>query len=157
MQCTFQENFSLKWLRLRTFLDFFCLRLPTTENEPNNVCFEENEEDSDDDDDIQINFDKVVSTSTTNKKLLFVYQSSIMQRLQSYASSLILFDTINLTTTYALPLFFKVVKTNVNYQVRHRFIYPIKTYIHLNTFNLPYITVLVAKQALFPSSIQHYF
>ena len=99
MQCTFQDNFSLKWLRLRTFLDFFCLRLPTTENEPNNVCFEENEEDSDDDDDIQINFDKVVSTSTTNKKLLFVYQSSIMQRLQSYASSLILFDTINLTTT----------------------------------------------------------
>ena len=34
------------------------------------MYFEEDEEDPDDDDDVQINFDKVVSTNTTNRELL---------------------------------------------------------------------------------------
>ena len=42
---------------------------------------EEEEEDPDDDDGVQIKFDKVVNTNTTNGKLLFVYQSPNMQRL----------------------------------------------------------------------------
>ena len=109
---------------LPTFLDFFCFRLATAENESNNVHSEEDEEDSDDDDDVQIKFDKVVNTNTTNAKLLFVYQSPNMQRLyQRYASSLIMLDATYRTTKYALPLFFMVVKTNVNYQVRHRLFY----------------------------------
>ena len=117
-------NFSPKWLNLPTFLDFFCFRLATTENESDNVCSEEDEEDSDDDDGVEIKFDKVVNTNTTNGKLLFVYQSPNMQRLyRRYASSLIMLDATYRTTKYALPLFFMVVKTNVNYQVRHRLVY----------------------------------
>ena len=45
------------------------------------------------------------------------------------------------TTKYALPLFFMVVKTNVNYQVHHRLVYH---GIHII-------------QAYFPSSIYQYF
>ena len=42
---------------------------------------EEEEDDPDRDDGVQIKFDKVVNTNTTNGKLLFVYQSPNMQRL----------------------------------------------------------------------------
>ena len=70
---------------------FFCFSLATAENESNNVYSEEDEEDSDDDVGVQIKFDKVVNTNTTNGKLLFVYQSPNMQRLhRRYASSLIM-------------------------------------------------------------------
>ena len=111
-------------MNLPTFLDFFCFRLATAENESINVHPEEDEEGSDDDDDVQIKFDKVVNTNTTNAKLLFVYQTPNMQRLyRRYASNLIMFDATYRTTKYALPLFFMVVKTNVNYQVRHRLFY----------------------------------
>ena len=55
-------NFSPKWLNLPTFLEFFCFRLATAENESNNVYSEEDEEDSDDDDGVQIKFDKVFDT-----------------------------------------------------------------------------------------------
>ena len=85
---------------------------------------EEDEEDSDDDDGVQIKFDKVFNTNTTNRKLLFAYQSLNMQSLyRPYASSLIMLDATYCTTKYALPLFFMVVKINVNYQVRHRLFY----------------------------------
>ena len=94
---------------------------------------EEDEEDSDDDDDVQIKFDKVVNTNTTNGKLLFVYQSPNMQRLyRRYGSSLIMLDATYRTTKYALPLFFMVVKTNVNYQVRHRSFYHGTHIIHVH-------------------------
>ena len=42
---------------------------------------EEDEEEPDDDDGVQIKFEKVFNKNTTNGKLLFVYQSLIMQRL----------------------------------------------------------------------------
>ena len=94
---------------------------------------EEDEEDSDDDDDVQIKFDKVVNTNTTNGKLLFVYQSPNMQRLyRRYGSSLIMLDATYRATKYALPLFFMVVKTNVNYQVRHRLFYHGTHIIHVH-------------------------
>ena len=64
-----------------TFLDFFCFRLATAKNESNNVYSEEDEEDPDDDDGVQIKFEKVFNKNTTKGKLLFVYQSLIMQRL----------------------------------------------------------------------------
>ena len=120
-------------MNLPSFLDFFRVRLATAENESNNVHSEENEEDSDDDDDVQIKFDKVVNTNTTNGKLLFVYQSPNMQRLyRRYASSLIMLDATYPTTKYALPLFFMLVKTNVNYQVRHRLFYQGTHIIHVH-------------------------
>ena len=105
-------------------LRFFLFQVRTAENESINVYSEEDEEDSDDDDGVEIKFDKVVNTNTTNGKLLFVYQSPNMQRLyRRYASSLIMLDATYRTTKNALPLFFMIVKTNVNYQVLHRLVY----------------------------------
>ena len=49
---------------------------------------------------------------------MFVYQSSHMARLlQKYGNGMCLVDATYKTTRYALPLFFLVVKTNVDYQV----------------------------------------
>ena len=57
------------------------------------MYFEEYDEDSDVDDGVQNNFDKVVSTNTTNRKWRFVYQSPNIQRLhRRNGSSLILLD-----------------------------------------------------------------
>ena len=111
-------------MNLPTFLDCFCFRLATAENESNIVYSEQDEKDSDDGDGLQIKFDKVVNTNTTNGELLFVYQSPNMQRLyRCYACSLIMLDATYRATKYALSLFFMVLKTNVNYQVRHRLVY----------------------------------
>lgn len=53
-----------------------------------------------------------------SSRLLFVYQSKTMMRLyRRYAPHLILLDATYKTTKYALPLYFLVVKANVNYQV----------------------------------------
>ena len=135
-------HFSPKWLNLPTSLDFFYFRLATAENESNNVYYEEDKEDSDDDDGVQIKFDKVFNTNTTNGKLLFVYQSLNMQRLyRRCASSLTMLDATYRTTKYAFLYFFMVVKTNVNYQVRHRLVY--------------HGTHII--QAHFPSSIYQFF
>ena len=49
---------------------------------------------------------------------MFVYQSNHMARLlQKYGNDMCLLDATYKTTHYALPLFFLVVKTNVDYQV----------------------------------------
>lgn len=51
-------------------------------------------------------------------KLLFIHQTSNQKRLLSrYGSELTCLDATYKTTHYALPLFFLVVKTNVDYQV----------------------------------------
>ena len=50
--------------------------------------------------------------------LLFVYQEPWQKRLlERYGNELSLLDATYRTTRYALPLFFLVVKTNVDYQV----------------------------------------
>ena len=54
----------------------------------------------------------------TGRKLAFVYQSTQMKRLNRlYPLSLLLLDATFKTKKHAVPLFFAVVKTNVNYQV----------------------------------------
>ena len=51
-------------------------------------------------------------------KFMFVCQSNTIKRLyQKYAPHLILLDATYKTTKYALPLYFLVVKGNVNYHV----------------------------------------
>ena len=51
-------------------------------------------------------------------KLCFVYQSENMQRLyQKYGAHLVLLDATHKTMKYALPLYFLVVQSNVNFQV----------------------------------------
>ena len=70
-------------------------------------------------------FNKVINTNTTNGNLLFLYKSPNMQRLYR---------------RYALPLFFMVVKTKVNYQVCHRLIFPGT---HITRAHFPNFTVNV--------------
>ena len=55
--------------------------------------------------------------------LLFVYQNEEQSRLLArYGDELSLLDATYKTTRYTLPLFFLVVKTNVDYQVVATFI-----------------------------------
>lgn len=56
-------------------------------------------------------------------KLLFVHQSKWQRRLlQRYGNEMCLLDATYKTTRYALPLFFLVVHTNVDYQVVGSFV-----------------------------------
>ena len=56
-------------------------------------------------------------------ELLFVYQNALQHRLLNrYGNELVLLDAMYRTTRYALPLFFLVVRTNVDYQVVGAFI-----------------------------------
>ena len=53
--------------------------------------------------------------------MIFVYQSNSMKRLyQRHDKHLVLLDVTYKTTKYVLLLYFLVVQTNVNYQVRWR-------------------------------------
>lgn len=55
--------------------------------------------------------------------LLFVYQSAWQRNLlHRYGTELILLDATYRTTRYALPLFFLVVKTNIDYQIVGTFV-----------------------------------
>ena len=50
--------------------------------------------------------------------MIFVYQSATMKRMYGmYGKHMILLDATYKTTKYALPLFFLVIQTNVNFQV----------------------------------------
>ena len=81
---------------------------------------EEGEKESDKE--INIEFDEirqnVDNSCFEDGKMLFVYQSSEMKHIfNTYGNQLVLLDATYKTTKYALPLFFLVVKTNVNFQV----------------------------------------
>ena len=55
--------------------------------------------------------------------MIFVYQSPEMKKLyRRYGKTLLLLDATYKTTKYALPLFFLVVQTNVNYEVAAFFV-----------------------------------
>lgn len=72
-----------------------------------------NEYDTDDSSDVKI-------VNSGSNSLLFVYQTSWQRRLlEGYGNDLALLDA---ATRYALPPFFLVVKTNVDYQVVATFV-----------------------------------
>ena len=84
----------------------------------NDVIDDNNDDDIESDEEV----DEVVidqnDTDDIDGKLLFIYQSRQMKRLyHRYGCHTIFLDATYRTTKYALPLFFLVVKTNVNYQV----------------------------------------
>ena len=57
------------------------------------------------------------------KTLQFVYQNAWQRRLlQRYGNDVCLLDATYKTTSYALPLFFTAVKTNVDYQIVASFV-----------------------------------
>ena len=70
---------------------------------------------------MDIEFDEtnsVKAVSSCNGKMMFVYQSKEMKNMyKRYGDHMILLDATFKTTKYALPLFFVVVRTNVNFQV----------------------------------------
>lgn len=74
---------------------------------------------SDEDDDAE----EVVEVDGGVEGLLFVHQTKWQRRLlKRYGNELSLLDATYRTTKYALPLFFLVVKTNVDYQVVGSFV-----------------------------------
>ncbi len=86
---------------------------------------EEDSEDEKIDDDSDINDDEemLVDDGTLNKGLLFVYQAQWQKRLLNrYGNELCLLDATYKTTKYCLPLYFLVVKTNIEYKVVAAFV-----------------------------------
>ena len=80
------------------------------------------EDDNEDDDEEDIDYGTVDLNLHLNlhveKKLCFVYQSNNMQNLyRKYGKHLVLLDATHKVCKYALPLFFLVVQTNVNFQL----------------------------------------
>ena len=64
------------------------------------------------------NNDDVKLAGKKEESLLFVYQNGWQRRLlEMYGNEMIMLDATYRTTRYALPLFFFVVKTNVDYQI----------------------------------------
>ena len=62
--------------------------------------------------------DAVNAITSSNGKMMFVYQSKEMKNMyKRYENQMILLDATYKTTKYALPLFFVVIQTNVNFQV----------------------------------------
>ena len=56
-------------------------------------------------------------------RLLFAHQNKFQKRmLKCYGNSICLLDATYKTTKYSLPLFFVVVKTNVDYQIVASFV-----------------------------------
>lgn len=85
-------------------------------DEHNEGNSDSNEEDLDENDEVKI-------TENDGNSILFVYQSEWQQRLLArYGNEMAFLDATYRTTRYALPLFFLVVKTNVDYQIAATFI-----------------------------------
>ena len=74
------------------------------------------EEDNDRESDNEGEDERIIKRST--KGLLFVHQSKDQRRLlERYGNEICMLDATYKTTRYSLPLFFVVVKTNVDYQI----------------------------------------
>ena len=62
--------------------------------------------------------DVVDAVPSRNGKIMFVYQSTEIKKMyERYGNHMILLDATYKTIKYALPLFFVVVQTNVNFKV----------------------------------------
>ena len=80
------------------------------------------EPENDSDSEFNLDFDEIKqdckNVNTDDSKMMFIYQSTETQQMfHRYGNQLIVLDTTYKTTKYALPLFFLVVKTKVNFQV----------------------------------------
>ena len=90
---------------------------------------EEDNDDEKNDDESDLSKDEedeeeiLVDDGTLNKGLLFVYQAQWQKRLLNrYGNELCLLDATYKTTKYCLPLYFLVVKTNIEYKVVAAFV-----------------------------------
>ena len=125
-----QKSF-LIFVFVKTFVgncNFFSFRTQSTSiskvvesSDFSNQSDDENEESDDEELD-----DAIREVDKEENKMLFVYQNCKMRRLyRRYGRNLILLDATYKTTKYALPLYFMVVQTNINYQVIVHFIFVI--------------------------------
>ena len=84
------------------------------ETAPNGDDSDDGGENGDEDEDVEL---------TQGNGLLFVHQTEWQSRLlKRYGNELSLLDATYRTTKYALPLFFLVVKTNIDYQIVGSFV-----------------------------------
>ena len=91
--------------------DFFC---PKSSIKPDGDEKSSDDINTDDDDDL----DAIRLGKTKKTLLLFVYQNGWQRRLFSRClKELTLLDATYRTARYALPLFFMVVKTDIDYQI----------------------------------------
>lgn len=100
---------------------FFRPKSQSTHNNTSNVNdnIADDKDDEDDDSESDLKFEEEDSLES----LLFVYQADWQSRLfQRYGGEMLLLDATYKTTRYVLPLFFLVVKTNVDYQIVGTFI-----------------------------------
>lgn len=82
-----------------------------------------NDDESDYSKDEEDDEEMIVDDGTLNKGLLFVYQTQWQKRLLNrYGNELCLLDATYRTTKYCLPLYFLVVKTNIEYKVVSAFV-----------------------------------
>ena len=82
---------------------------------------DDNNDSSKEEDEDDADADEIVKT--TAKGLLFVHQTKYQQRLMKrYGNEITLLDATYKTTKYSLPLFFVVIKTNVDYQIVASFV-----------------------------------
>ena len=94
------------------------IELEGDDDEDEEEVDDEDEDNGDDDDDDDVDEKDIKSRKKLKNSLLFVYQTKEMRQLLSrYGNELCLLDATYKTTRYAIPLFFLVVKTNIDYQV----------------------------------------
>lgn len=83
------------------------------------ASFSDSDDEDEEEDEVRLK-DKNIQQSD---KLLFVYQSAWQKRLyQRYGNEMLFLDATYRTTRYTLPLFFLVVKTNIDYQIVGTFV-----------------------------------
>ncbi|XP_065066055.1 uncharacterized protein LOC135691970 [Rhopilema esculentum] len=93
-------------------------RPKAVQNDSETITGENSDKDIEEDDDKEIKIFR-----EKDGGFLFVYQSAEQKRLLSrYGNEIAFLDATYRTTRYALPLFFLVVKTNVDYQIVASFI-----------------------------------
>ena len=90
-----------------------------------NRCSDEDQnynETEEDPGDVSSDDEEIPSSKKKSRDFLFVYQSKWQKRLMAKYDEILLLDATYRTTRYSLPLFFLVVKTNVDYQIVATFV-----------------------------------
>ena len=109
---TAQQNLHIEKEKWKQWADVYFEKVINHDKDEN----DSDESDSDECEDRKHLVGNTKQQKQTDGKLVFVYQSLQMKRLyRLYAPSLLLLDATYKTTKYTVPLFFAVVKTNVNF------------------------------------------
>ena len=111
------QNLEVKVTKWRNDDPDTMIHFRTTDGEEQTVVKEDDEEIQEDGED-----ELPPLPIANNKQFVFVYQSKWQRRLMARYKELICLDATYRTTKYTIPLFFLVVKTNVDYQIVATFV-----------------------------------